>query len=278
MYLFRPFSVLVLLLLWSAPAVAHGDLDEQIEEATKQIQINPDSADLYFYRGKLRYQHEEFATSLTDLVHAHKLGFDEIELDYFSAKVHFALQDFEAALQSIRSILTLIPHDVTALKIKAQILHASGSFEDAAETHGMVIKHSIRTFPENYLAAAKAWLDSKVVGAVDSALMLLDQGIYVLGPTYTLIQRKKEIYVAQGELTNAMIEQQKVIVLSQRKEMPLFGAAEIALMMGDVDQARRYLLESRSAILKLPSEILKSVAMQTLDRQSRIFLTELNSY
>ncbi len=258
-------------------ALAHGDLHERILEVSDQIEATPDSAYLYFYRGKLRCQHEQFDLSLEDMRVAKGLGYQEIQLQHFCALANFQLQKYRPALRLIESLLDADPHNVTALKLKAKILHAQGDFSAAAETHHLVIDHAIRTFPENYLDAAQALLDNGGNEAVLLALEALDQGITDLGPVLTLVQKKKEIYLNEGDFPEALKEQTKIIETSERKEVSFFRAAEIALLLDDSELAREYLVKSRKAIFALPNNIRNTGAMHLLDQQTRIFLTQLNT-
>ena len=60
-------SVLLLNIFLLPSSFAHGDLDERILEVTEEIKASQDSAYLYFKRGKLYFQHEEYEKSIADL-------------------------------------------------------------------------------------------------------------------------------------------------------------------------------------------------------------------
>lgn len=276
MYLLPRIVLSCFFVLCSASVSAHGDLDERIKEATSQLENAPDSAYLHFYRGKLRYQHEQYEEALFDLNHAEELGYQDIQLWHFSARVNLMLGEYGSALSSIETVLASVPKRVTALKAKAQIYDAMGQFEDAARTYLLVIDHSIRTFPENYIDAAHAWLNSPLPEAAALAQGILDRGLRDLGSTPTLLQCKKDMYISTRDYGNALDVQQELISKSTRKEVPLYAAAELALLLGENKAAIAYLLKSRKAIFSLPSEIRRSTAMQLLENQTKIFLTQLN--
>ena len=71
---------------------AHGDLHERILKVTEEIKKNSDSAFLYFKRGKLFYQHNDFKRSLKDLKRSDKLGYENNEQYFLFAKNYFKLK------------------------------------------------------------------------------------------------------------------------------------------------------------------------------------------
>ena len=60
------FLYILFFVLSNAVLNAHGDLHKRILNVTEEIQKNPDSANLYFKRGKLYYQHNNYINSLKD--------------------------------------------------------------------------------------------------------------------------------------------------------------------------------------------------------------------
>ena len=61
-------------LLISAAINAHGDLSDRIEEKTEEISKNPNNSELYYERGFLYQQHEEYDKSLVDYNKSRSLG------------------------------------------------------------------------------------------------------------------------------------------------------------------------------------------------------------
>ena len=95
---------------------AHGDLIKRISTVTEEIKIYPDSAYLYFKRGKLYYQHNDFNNSLEDFKSSQKLGFNSGEQYFLIAKNHYKLNHFNTSKKYINKRLKDQLKNVNALK------------------------------------------------------------------------------------------------------------------------------------------------------------------
>ena len=74
-------------LIFLCNAFGHGDLHKRIVAMSEKIDKDPSNPNLYFKRGRLYQQHDDFTNSLADYLKAESLGFnDKI---YTSDKLRF---------------------------------------------------------------------------------------------------------------------------------------------------------------------------------------------
>ena len=97
-----------------------------------KINEDPNNATLYFKRGKLYFQHEEFKNSVLDLNIAEDKGFKEAELYLFVSKSYFALEDFENAELNLKKFYAIDSLHIVAHKLEAKIELARGNFKKSA--------------------------------------------------------------------------------------------------------------------------------------------------
>ena len=100
---------------------AHGDLHERILKISEEIKVNPDSAILYFKRGKLFYQHNNFKNSLKDLNKSADLGYFNLEQDFLFAKNYYKLKKYRSSLHFTAKILKVQPNNVNAYKLVGKV-------------------------------------------------------------------------------------------------------------------------------------------------------------
>jgi tetratricopeptide (TPR) repeat protein len=136
---------------------SHGDIHDRIIEVTKEIKVSPDSAYLFFKRGKLYFQHEDYSKSIKDLYKSEALGYRSIEQKLLFAKAYNGLDELDKAISFCDLILVDDARNVRALQVKAQSLVKQGKFYFAALQFEKVIEFSNEIFPENFIDASKAW-------------------------------------------------------------------------------------------------------------------------
>ena len=253
--------------------LAHGDLDERIIKATTAISAQPDSAYLYFKRGKLYFEHEEYSKTIIDLDQASKLGYQGLVCNLLYAKTYQQLENFTKAMVYIQRILNKDSLNVNALKTKAQILFTQQSFKEAALLYEQVINLSRQALLENYMDAFFAWKAVKDRNGKENALHVLALGIAELGPIFSFYDSMKTLYLDFGEYKQAIIVQEQIIALSNRKEFALYNAAEICLLDGNKSKSKQYLNLAQAAIEKLPTRIKRS--KKTMELYKKIEQTQL---
>ena len=222
--------ILLLSLSLSNRTFAHGDLDERIVKVTEEIKQSQDSAYLYFKRGKLYFQHEEYTKSIQDLKESSKLGFQSTEQNLLFSKNYFRTERYTKALLFVDLIINEHPKSVLALKLKAQINLKLSNFRTAAEGFENVINYTSQAFPENYIDASVAWESLNNDEGYEKAASIVKKGITNLGELVSLQQRLIAIQLIQDDILSAIETQKRILELSHRKERAYYELSKLYML------------------------------------------------
>ncbi|MCB0400004.1 MAG: hypothetical protein KDD26_10370 [Winogradskyella sp.] len=246
----------ILLFVLSGTSVnAHGDLHKRILEATEEIQKNPDSANLYFKRGKLYFQHNNYINGLGDFKQAQKLGVDCLEQDFYIAKSNYHLEKFQESKRLIKKILRAEPKNIGALKLLADIYFKKGKYEKSAKLYDDVIQNSEKTFPENYLYASNAWYATDKAYGRQRSQSILIEGIENLGDVLVLYDQLISNFMDMKDFDSAVKYQNKVIEISNRKERAYLKLANIQIQQKKFNEAELSIVKAEESYEKLPHRI-----------------------
>jgi len=117
LFILIPFLSLVCIVFCRA----HGDLDIRIKSISTSIELFPDSAALYFQRGKLKFQHEEYKESITDIHTSINKGFRSELQKIYLAKSLYELNKIDEADRDLNDFLDENPDNVVGLNLKGRI-------------------------------------------------------------------------------------------------------------------------------------------------------------
>lgn len=252
MKIFKLVTILFCVLWISETSFAHGDLHERIIEVTDEIKITPDSAFLYFKRGKLFFEHKDFDKAIDDIDMANDLGFEDLQCDLILAKSYKGILNYRDALTYLDKVNTKSPNNVIALKERASIYFDQQKFEESALNYEKVIDHVIKRTPQNYLSAYKAWREVNSYYGDQKATEILDKGIDDLGELFSLLHEHQKFCIAKNDYKSALAIQEKLIQTSDRKEMAYYEAAQFAGRSGGDQKKAFYLKKSLDAVHQLP--------------------------
>jgi tetratricopeptide (TPR) repeat protein len=251
----RVFLAILVVFFSVFSAVAHGDLHERISRVSEEIKADCDSAYLYFKRGKLYYQHNNFTSSLKDLKSSQKLGFSSNEQIFLLAKNYYRTNRFILSKKYIKKLLQLQPNNVNALKLLGQVYYSNKKFEKAALTFEKVISFSKETFPENYLDASRSWYSLKSKDGIKLAQSILLNGIEQFGNNIVLYKKLISNYRDIGDYNSAIKLQKKVIDFSHRKERGYLKLANLYILQKNHDEASIALKMAENSFNSLPYRI-----------------------
>ncbi|WP_243472070.1 tetratricopeptide repeat protein [Winogradskyella sp. MH6] len=234
---------------------AHGDLHKRIQEVTEEIHKNPDSANLYFKRGKLYYQHSNYINSLKDFKSSSKLGLESVEQDFYIAKSNYHLENFSKSIRTIKRILKEDSGNVGALKLLADIYFKKSKYEKAANLYDEAILNSEAALPEDYLYASKAWYAIGTEYGHKRSQSILIEGIEKLGDIIVLYNELISNYIEMQDLDSAVKFQNKVIKISNRKERAYLELANIQIQQEKFEEAKISIDKAEDSYKKLPHRI-----------------------
>ncbi len=258
------FFFILYIVIFCTAGMSHGDLDQRIIDATLEINEDPNNATLYFKRGKLYFQHQEYKNSVLDLSIAENKGFKEAELYLFISKSYFVLDDFENAELNLKKFYAIDSLHIVAHKLEAKIELAKGNFEKSALEFEYVIDYAKIPLPENYIDAANSWLATKTTEGLDKAITILKKGLIDIGPLYTLNIKIIDSYIEYKLYKEAITHLESIIPSRNRKETSYYKLYELYIMQGDEYSATLCLELALKSWNKLPQRVKKNSAMIAL--------------
>lgn len=251
------FKLLYILLfvLSSTGLRAHGDLHKRILKVTQEIQKNPDSANLYFKRGKLFYQHNSYSSSLEDFKSSKALGLESVEQSFYIAKSKYHLEKFSSCKRTIKKILKEEPENSGALKLLADIYFKKGRYRKSAKLYDEVIRNSEVNFPEQYLYASNAWNSMGNEYGKERSQSILIEGIEKLGDVVVLYNELISNFMDMQDFDSAVKYQKRVIEISNRKERAYLKLANIQIQQEKLNEAELSIVKAEESYNKLPHRI-----------------------
>ncbi len=243
---------------------AHGDLEKRIIKVTKEIQVSSDSAYLYFKRGKLFFQHDEFKKSIKDLNKSKNLGYQTVEQKLLFAKGYFGLKVYKRTLSICEEILIDDSQNVRAVKVKAQTYFVQGNYYESALAYENLIQNTKQAFPENYIDASHAYELVDNEEGMQKATAIIHKGIENLGELISLYNRLIELSIKQCDYNSAIATQQQIINLSPRKESAYYKLSELYSLNNDTKKAIENLNHAKEYYSKLPARLQNTSFMKDL--------------
>ncbi|WP_405293242.1 tetratricopeptide repeat protein [Algibacter sp. Ld11] len=246
---------------------AHGSLTKRIEEKTVEIKKEPKNSKLYFDRGYLYEQHEEFNKAIKDYLSSEKLGNSNTLLHYRKAQAYYQNNQLNKALISSNFHLEKDSVDVKINKLHAQILVQLKKYNRALKYYGYFIKNTIDITPDDVIEYSEIYL------AMDSsnypqALEILEFGLKKLGENTFSLQLQKLEYLEAAHKIDEAIEQYNYFILSAyRKEFWYYKKAKyLSDNKREVD-SKIAIQQAKSAIALLNDKFRTTLAIKKLQNE-----------
>ncbi len=274
-YFFLSFGVWLFL---SRPhfLFAHGPLDQQIADATKEIRQHPNDPNLYLKRGELYHFHEDWPAALADYDTAAilnpKLAFVEL---YRSKTLLAAGKPLEAKVALDRFFVEN-PIHVDGLLTRARTLVRLGQFEAAAKDYTKVIALIDVPTPELFVERAQSleWAGKKFY---PEAIAGLDEGVQKIGQVVTLQLFAIELELKLSRFDAALARLEQISAQSRRQEKWLMRKGEILEKAGRFSEAREAYSKALDAIASLPPTRRQNKAVIEMEKYIRMALQELTA-
>lgn len=244
---------------------AHGDLHEQIEAVSRQIEQMP-TAELHLKRGELYRAHREHPAALADFDRAEALN---AELD----AVHLArgctlleAGQYAESEKALSAFLQRHPAHAVGYLYRARASVALKQFDKAVADYDQSIRLAETPNPDHYLERANA---QEGAGKPADALNGLEQGITKLGALVTFETAALELEVELERYDAALARVDRVIAGVQRKERWQARKASILEKAGQRVEARQAYEEALASILALPQRLRNIRATQEAEKRIR---------
>ena len=185
--------------------------ESNIDEITSLLKITPKDPELYFDRGYIYYEHEDFNQALEDFKTCTLLAKDEILYLFYRAMAEMKLGMNRRAIDDFKEVVKRKPDHAEALFYLGILHHkvseglqAMNAFERAIE---------LKPDSPKYFAA-KALLNREN-GETDLAISNYEKALE-LDSSFTLAHQELSwIYFEKGELAKAINHASKLILLEQ---------------------------------------------------------------
>lgn len=250
----------------------HGDLHEQIEAVTKQIEKEPGRADLYFKRGELRRFHEELKPAREDLDRAAELDPKLAVVDLARARLEQALGDPKAAIEAVDRFLAKEPGHGEARVVRARALAKRGDHAAAAEEYSRALAKLPEPRPEHYLERAQSLA---ALDRIDEAVRGLEEGMRKLGPIITLQLGALDLETRAKKYDAALDRLARIQADSPRKDPWLARRGDLLREAGRPREAREAYRAALAAMETLIPRQRQAKATVELEDRCRAALEEL---
>ncbi|MDA2911669.1 tetratricopeptide repeat protein [Nitrospiraceae bacterium AH_259_D15_M11_P09] len=268
--------VLSALLLLSSSIHAHGTFHERIGRVDRQIEQDPQNAELYLTRAGIYRNNGDWGAALADIDRAAQLDPGRREVDYFRGRVFLAAGLPEKAEATLRRFLVTAPDHPAARVARARALAKLGRHLEAADDFTRAIRYAPVPIPEYYLERAQALV---LAGEEHrgEAIRGLDEGMVQLGPLMTLVLVAIELEVERGHFDTALARLERLAAHVPRQEWWLARRGDILERAGRKQAARDSFQLALAEIGRLPSHRRKTQGIVRLEARVREALEQLST-
>ncbi len=256
--------IVILLLFFFSEVKAHGDLSARISEKTIEISKSPKNPALYFERGYLYQQHNEYKKAIKDYSKSERLGLDNKLLYFRKTETYYKANKLKKALKEVELCLKYDSLDIKTYKLKAKILFMLKKYNEAVLAYKYVIENTVDLRPEDYINY------SDFILAIDNknykiAVASIDLGIKKSGKNVIALQLKKLEYLKKSNQNKKAISLYNTIIQSnKRREFLYYEKAKYLLEIGDNENSNIALQQAKLAITELKLKYKNTVAVKKL--------------
>ena len=260
----------------------HGDLEERIVSLTEEISKDPSNSLLYFKRGRLYQQHEEPDRALADYIKAETFGYSNKIVFFRQAEIYLEMNFFHSGIASTEKYMLQDSQDIKIHKLRGVLFSGLKDYDNAISSFRFVIektkklptsKTGIR--PENFLQLSEAYL-KKDSSLVDSALLVIEDGLSVLGENVFFLQLKKLDYLKiQGDEEKILCQFDYFIESYNRKEKWHFRKAKFLFGQKKYSASNESLKYASLFYQQLPLRLQKKKATQKLNDEINILKNKI---
>lgn len=178
------------------PAVAHSDIELQIEALTRQLELEPDNAELLLKRGDLYRRHVDYEEAALDFAAARRADPDVPLADFHEGRLALETGAFSEALTLLGRHLEAQPEHAAAWVLHGRAELRAGAFGRAAADFSRAVDLSEKPSPELFRLQILALVAD---GARDRALAAVDAALEQSPGEVNLIGLGTDISLAEGD-------------------------------------------------------------------------------
>ncbi len=263
--------------IFGLQVLAHGPVHESIIRVTKEIEANPDSADLYIQRGQFYQVDDNFDEAFADYTKARELAPHMQIIDLQFAKL-FAKNNYaNSALIYVNQYLANQPKNLNGLMSRAAIYTQLGQDSLAVLDFEEGIAQAKNPIPEYYLDISKAVLAADSTN-FEPAIKWLQKGEEAIGFNIVLRSHAIDLEVLQGDYDQAITYVDEILEKMKRKEKWLLKKAEIYETADRPKEAYATYNEALQSIKQLPRHTRGTRTVTEFQAQATLKIIELEKY
>jgi tetratricopeptide (TPR) repeat protein len=258
-----------------APALAHGDLDEQIANIDRQIAARPEDAALYLRRAELHRIHREWEAAARDFAKVLALEPKHPEVAWMRARSWLEAGKPGDALPELDRYLERYPEHASARLTRARALAASGRFAQAVADYASALQRLPQPAPDYYLeqrdvqrSAGLSW---------EAQLADVEKGLARLGAVPSLEDAALDVELGAKRWDAALARLERQANVAGRKERWLYRRGLVLAQADRTEQAIAAFRASLEAIDKLSPALRTARATTQLADQVRQELKKLGA-
>lgn len=255
---------------------AHGNLSIRIDKKTNEIKSNPNKAKLYFERGFLYQQHEEYNKATTDYLKAKKLGFNDKLLNYRMAENYFHWKKFKKALKASLLFLEKDNVDVKIYKLHGQILGELKQFKKAVNSYSFFISKVTDPRPGDFIEYSELILSAS--NNYIKAIEIIDGGLDKLGENALSLRLKKLDYLKASKQVDKAIDAYNYFILQfNRKEFWYYKKAKYLTEQNRFEEALINIQFAKISIDQLSDKFKNMKSVKTLIDNIKTLEQQINN-
>ncbi len=189
------------------PGISHPAAETRLDDLTRRIAADPDSAELYLQRGELHREQRAWDAAEADYTRSRRLDPDLAAVDFCLAKMRFESGRDQEAMPLLDLYLAVVPGDGAALALRARVRDELGEHLAAAVDYGRAIAAwraaGALPQPDLYLGRAASLVAAGEIHVAD-ALAGLDEGLKILARPVTLELEALDLELRLGRFEAAL--------------------------------------------------------------------------
>jgi len=185
-------------------ALAHPELQLQIDQLTAQLELEPDNVDLLLKRGDLHRRHDSADLARTDFNRVREIQPENQTVDWFEGRLGVQTGDPREGVRYLDRFLLNNPGHVIALQNRAEGYWLLNQPLLAAKDFQTVIRESDNPAPSVYASCALAYIAAGS-NYYSAALDIVKKGLSLFPGEVTLTAFATDLSLARLEVEGADI-------------------------------------------------------------------------
>jgi predicted Zn-dependent protease len=232
------------------PALAHGELHDQIANMDRKIAAEPKSAALYLRRAELHRIHREWDAADLDYAKVLELEPKHAEVSWLRARAWLEADKAVMALRELDRYLARFPDHASARLTRARALAVVGRNAQSAADYAIALERLPQTEPDHYLEQHRVQQSAGL--SWETQLASLEKGLRRLGSVPSLEDAALDVEVRAKQWDAALARLDRQASAAARKERWLYRRGLVLVQADRKEQASDAFHASLDAIDRLP--------------------------